>query len=161
MSHKTIFLDRDGVINEEKKDYVKNLKEFKIIDGFSQAIKLLKNNNFRVVIITNQSAINRGLLSVEKLNEIHDFLKSKLLELDTTLDAIYFCPHTPNQNCMCRKPKPGLLQQAISELDINVKDSLMIGDSQTDIDAANTIGCKSILLNKNQNLLKVVKEFLF
>ena len=161
MNRKTIFLDRDGVINEEKKDYVKNLKEFKIIDGSLQAIKLLKNNNFRVVIITNQSAINRGLLSVEKLNEIHDFLKSKLLELDTTLDAIYFCPHTPNQNCMCRKPKPGLLQQAISELDINVKDSLMIGDSQTDIDAANTIGCKSILLNKNQNLLKVVKEFLF
>ena len=110
MNRKTIFLDRDGVINEEKKDYVKNLKEFKIIDGSLQAIKLLKNNNFRVIIITNQSAINRGLLSVEKLNEIHDFLKSKLLELDTTLDGIYFCPHTPNQNCMCRKPKPGLLQ---------------------------------------------------
>ena len=161
MNRKTIFLDRDGVINEEKKDYVKNLKEFKIIDGSLQAIKLLKKNNFRVVIITNQSAINRGLLSIEKLNEIHDFLKSKLLDLDTTLDGIYFCPHTPNENCMCRKPKPGLLQQAISELDINVKDSLMIGDSQTDIDAANTIGCKSILLNKNQNLLKVVKEFLF
>ena len=161
MNRKTIFLDRDGVINEEKKDYVKNLKEFKIIDGSLQAIKLLKKNNFRVVIITNQSAINRGLLSIEKLNEIHDFLKSKLLDLDTTLDGIYFCPHTPNQNCMCRKPKPGLLQQAISELDINVKDSLMIGDSQTDIDAANKIGCKSILLNKNQNLLKVVKEFLF
>ena len=88
-------------------------------------------------------------------------MKSKLLELDITLDGIYFCPHTPNENCMCRKPKPGLLQQAISELDINVKDSLMIGDSQTDIDAANKIGCKSILLNKNQNLLKVVKEFLF
>jgi len=161
MNRKTIFLDRDGVINEEKKDYVKNLKEFKIIDGSLQAIKLLKNNNFRVIIITNQSAINRGLLSVEKLNEIHDFLKNKLLDLDTTLDGIYFCPHTPNENCMCRKPKPGLLQQAISELDINVKDSLMIGDSQTDIDAANKIGCKSILLNKNQNLLKVVKEFLF
>jgi D,D-heptose 1,7-bisphosphate phosphatase len=161
MNRKTIFLDRDGVINEEKKDYVKNLKEFKIIDGSLQAIKLLKKNNFRVVIITNQSAINRGLLSIEKLNEIHDFLKSKLLDLDTTLDGIYFCPHTPNENCMCRKPKPGLLQQAISELDINVKDSLMIGDSQTDIDAANKIGCKSILLNKNQNLLKVVKEFLF
>ena len=161
MNRKTIFLDRDGVINEEKKDYVKNLKEFKIIDGSLQAIKLLKKNNFRVVIITNQSAINRGLLSVEKLNEIHDFLKSKLLDLDTTLDGIYFCPHTPNENCMCRKPKPGLLQQAISELDINIKDSLMIGDSQTDIDAANSIGCKSILLNKNQNLLQVVKELLF
>jgi D-glycero-D-manno-heptose 1,7-bisphosphate phosphatase len=161
MNRKTIFLDRDGVINEEKKDYVKNLKEFKIIDGSLQAIKLLKKNNFRVVIITNQSAINRGLLSIEKLNEIHDFLKSKLLDLDTTLDGIYFCPHTPNENCMCRKPKPGLLQQAISELDINVKDSLMIGDSQTDIDAANKMGCKSILLNKNQNLLQVVKELLF
>ena len=161
MNRKTIFLDRDGVINEEKKDYVKNLKEFKIIDGSLQAIKLLKNNNFRVIIITNQSAINRGLLSVEKLNEIHDFLKNKLLDLDITLDGIYFCPHTPNENCMCRKPKPGLLQQAISELDINIKDSLMIGDSQTDIDAANSIGCKSILLNKNQNLLQVVKELLF
>lgn len=160
MNRKTIFLDRDGVINEEEKDYVKNLKEFKIIDGSLQAIELLKKNNFRVVVITNQSAINRGLLSVEKLNEIHDFLKSKLLELNTTLDGIYFCPHTPNENCMCRKPKPGLFEQAMSELDINIKDSLMIGDSQTDIDAANKIGCKSILLNKNQNLLKVVKEFL-
>ena len=160
MNRKTIFLDRDGVINEEKKDYVKNLKEFKIIDGSLQAIELLKKNNFRVVVITNQSAINRGLLSVEKLNEIHDFLKSKLLELNTTLDGIYFCPHTPNENCMCRKPKPGLFEQAMSELDINIKDSLMIGDSQTDIDAANKIGCKSILVNKNKNLLKVVKEFL-
>ena len=160
MNHKAIFLDRDGVINEERKDYVKNLDEFKIIDGSLQAIKLLKKDNFIVTIITNQSAINRGLLSIEKLNEIHDFLKSKLLEVDTVIDGIYFCPHTPDENCVCRKPKSGLLQQATSELDINIKESWMIGDSQTDAEAANKIGCKSILLHKDQNLLDVVKDLL-
>lgn len=160
MKYTAIFLDRDGVINEERKDYVKNIDEFKIIDGSLDAIKLLKEKKIIVVIITNQSAINRGLLSVESLNTIHESLQIKLLELGVTLDGIYFCPHTPEENCLCRKPKPGLLLEAIKELNIDIKTSLMIGDSQKDLDAANAIGCKSKLLSKNEKLLDVIRKLI-
>ena len=160
MKYTAIFLDRDGVINEERKDYVKNIDEFKIIDGSLDAIKLLKEKKIIVVIITNQSAINRGLLSVESLNTIHESLQIKLLELGVTLDGIYFCPHTPEENCLCRKTKPGLLLEAIKELNIDIKTSLMIGDSQKDLDAANAIGCKSKLLSKNEKLLDVIRKLI-
>ena len=157
---KAIFLDRDGVINQERKDYVKNLEEFKIFDDVADAISLLKKENFLVVIITNQSAINQNLLTIENLNKIHKFLKKYLKKYGTYIDAIYYCPHTPKENCSCRKPKPGLLLQAASDLNINLKNSWMIGDSKKDIDAAKAVGCNSILLKQDQKLFDVVKEFI-
>ena len=159
MGHKAIFLDRDGVINEERKDYVKNIDEFKLIKNSLNAIKFLKEKNFLVIIITNQSAINRGLLSIERLNEIHESLINKLGELNSSLDGIYFCPHKPEENCLCRKPKPGLILKAAKEHDIDLKNSCMIGDSQKDILAAKNAGCKGILLKKNQKLFDIIKEF--
>ena len=157
---KTIFLDRDGVINQERKDYVKNLEEFKIFDNVADAISLLKKENFLVVVITNQSAINRKLLSIENLEKIHEFLKKYLKKNNTSLDGIYYCPHTPDECCACRKPKPGLLLKAASDLNIDLNNSWMIGDSKTDIDAAKTAGCNSILLKKNENLFDIVKELI-
>ena len=157
---KAIFLDRDGVINQERKDYVKNLEEFKIFDNVADAISLLKKENFLVVVITNQSAINRKLLSIENLEKIHEFLKKYLKKNNTSLDGIYYCPHTPDECCACRKPKPGLLLKAASDLNIDLNNSWMIGDSKTDIDAAKTAGCNSILLKKNENLFDIVKELI-
>ena len=157
---KAIFLDRDGVINQERKDYVKNLEEFKIFDNIADAISLLKKENFLVVVITNQSAINRKLLSIENLEKIHEFLKKYLKKNNTSLDGIYYCPHTPDEGCSCRKPKPGLLLKAASDLNIDLNNSWMIGDSKTDIDAAKTAGCNSILLKKNENLFDIVKELI-
>ena len=157
---KAIFLDRDGVINQERKDYVKNLEEFKIFDNVAYAISLLKKENFLVVIITNQSAINRKLLSKENLDNIHEFLKKYLEKNNTSVDAIYYCPHTPEECCSCRKPKPGLLLQAALDLNIDLKDSWMIGDSKKDLDAAKAAGCNSILLKQDQKLFNVVKEFI-
>ena len=159
MGYKAVFLDRDGVINEERKDYVKDVSEFKLIEGSLDAIKLLKEKKFLVIIITNQSAINRGLLPVENLNKIHELLKIKLNKLNTFVDGIYFCPHTPEENCDCRKPRSGLLLKAAQEHNIDLKNSLMIGDSQTDILAAKNAGCNCILLKKNQRLVDLVREF--
>jgi len=157
---KTIFLDRDGVINKEKKDYVKNIDEFEIFEYVPQLIKLLKENNYLVIIVTNQSAINRGLLTNEKLEEIHNYLKKKLKLNNTSIDGIYYCPHTPEQNCECRKPKPGLFLKAMKDFDIDLENSFMIGDSEKDIEAANKIGCKGILLEKDQKLSEIIKKII-
>jgi len=153
---KAIFLDRDGVINQERKDYVKKLDEFIILDKTSDAINIIKNRGFLVIIITNQSAINKKLLSVETLNKIHEKLQSYLERYDTSFDGVYFCPHTPSENCECRKPKPGLILQAVIDFQIDLSESYMIGNSETDIHAAKNAGCKGILLKKDQTLLEVV-----
>ena len=155
---KAIFLDRDGVINQERKDYVKKLDEFKILDKTSDAINIIKSHGFLVIIITNQSAINRKLLSVETLNKIHEKLQSYLEKYDTSFDQVYFCPHMPSENCECRKPKPGLIIQAVTDFQIDLSKSYMIGDSETDMQAARNAGCKGILLKKDQTLLEVVVD---
>ena len=157
---KAVFLDRDGVINKERKDYVKNLNEFIILKGISKAIKLLKHENFLVIIITNQSAINRKLLTVDELNKIHNHLQNILKKDNTICDAIYYCPHKPDENCNCRKPKPGLLLRAAQENNIDLQKSFLIGDSMTDIEAASAAGCKGILLKENESLLDIVENLL-
>jgi len=160
LSHKAIFLDRDGVINIEKKDYVKSIEEFEIYDGVAEAISLLKKNNFLVIVITNQSAVNRKFLSVSMLEIIHKHFKNYLKENNTLIDAIYYCPHMPNENCLCRKPKTGLLQKAVLNFNIDITKSWMIGDSNTDAKAAKSIGCNWIILKQDQTLLQVVKNLI-
>ena len=155
---KAIFLDRDGVINQERKDYVKNIEEFIIFESVHDAITLIKNHNFLVIIITNQSAVNRKLLTIENLDKIHEKLQNYLKMHDTSFDHVYFCPHMPKENCDCRKPKPGLIIQAKKDFKIELSQSFMIGDSQTDVQAAESAGCKGILLKQNQTLLESVVD---
>ena len=155
---KAIFLDRDGVINQERKDYVKNIEEFIIFESVHDAITLIKNHNFLVIIITNQSAVNRKLLTIENLDKIHEKLQNYLKMHDTSFDHVYFCPHMPKENCDCRKPKPGLIIQAKNDFKIDLSQSVMIGDSQTDVQAAESAGCKGILLKQNQTLLESVVD---
>ena len=155
---KAIFLDRDGVINLEKKDYVKSIKEFQIIDNVPKAIATLKEKGFLVIVITNQSAINRKLLTIEVLNEIHNHLQKILKNNNTSIDYFYFCPHRPDEKCKCRKPSPGMILKAAQEHDIDMNQSFMIGDSLTDIQAAEKAGCEGILLNQNQTLLEIITQ---
>lgn len=160
MSHKAVFLDRDGVINKEHKDYVKDVNEFEIFEGVAQAISLLKKNNFLVIVITNQSAINRNLLSHSVLEKIHNYFKNYLENYGTFVDEIYYCPHRPDEGCTCRKPKPGLLLKASQDFDVDLKNSWMIGDCEKDIEAAKAAGCNWVLIKKDQNLLEAVKTLL-
>ena len=155
-----IFLDRDGVINRERKDYVKNIREFEIFNGVGEAIKLLKDSDYLILVITNQSAINRRLLSVDTLNQIHCYFQDYLKKYDTSVDGFYFCPHIPEDNCSCRKPKPGLLLSAIKEWNLDIKKCHMFGDSIVDTLAAKEVGCESTIIGTNQFLLDAVKNFL-
>ena len=157
---KAVFLDRDGVINKERKDYVKSIEEFQILNNIPKSIKMLKEKGFLVIVITNQSAINRGLITIETLNEIHNYLQNFLKENNTSIDDFYFCPHRPDENCQCRKPNPGMLIKAVQDYDIDMNQSFMIGNSLTDIQAAQKAGCKGILLNQNQTLLELVTNLI-
>ena len=155
-----LFLDRDGVINEKRLDYVKNINELKFLPNIFNSIKKFKDIGFMIIIITNQSAINRNLMTHEQLNEIHSHIQQYLKSFDTSIDNFYFCPHKPDENCNCRKPKSGMLLEAIQEFNIDPKLSWMIGDNDSDIQAGLNVGCQTIKIGKNINLQKAVDKIL-
>ena len=157
---KTVFLDRDGVINKERSDYIKSISELEIFPNVAKNIELLKNDGFLVVVITNQSAINRGIITHKTVDQIHDSIQNYLKANGTCVDGFFYCPHKPDENCNCRKPKSGLLHQAILELNIDLNSSWMIGDSNSDIEAAISIGCKAIKIDNNFSLDNAVDKIL-
>ena len=157
---KAVFFDRDGVINKERTDYVKNTSELEIFPNIIEPIKKLKGAGFSIIVITNQSAINRGLTTHQKVSEIHSTIQEFLKKNGTHIDNFYYCPHKPDENCQCRKPKPGLFLRAADELQLNLKLSWMIGDSDTDIQAALAAGCKSLKISSNYELQDAVQEIL-
>lgn len=154
------FLDRDGVINHEKKDYVKHISEFKFIQGAIEGIRLLSTLGLPIVIITNQSAVGRGLLSLGELDRIHKHMTTKIQEGGGKLAAIYFCPHLPEDHCVCRKPNVGLFKQAEKDLTISLQESWFIGDKLSDDQAGKAAGCKTVLIESNiaNALLKAANE---
>ena len=150
--NKAIFLDRDGVLNYDRDDYVKSVKELKIKPNVFSHILRLKENGYILVVITNQSAINKGLTTHENVKNIHTTIQNYLKENHTYIDEFFYCPHTTDEDCNCRKPKTGLLQKAISQFDIDLKSSWLIGDRDSDIQAANFIGCRAIKLDSKFDL---------
>lgn len=158
--NRAVFLDRDGVINKKRDDYVKNVNEFVMLTGASKAIKLLNDKNYLVIIVTNQSAINRGLLTNEELFRIHKVMSQELEKNGAHVDAIYYCPHRPDEDCQCRKPKTGMLEKAIQEHFISRKLSWLIGDSESDIAAATQVGISGVKIKTNGNILQVVNRIL-
>jgi histidinol-phosphate phosphatase family protein len=157
---KSVFLDRDGVINKNKDDYVKNISELEIFQFISEPIKKLQSAGFKIIVITNQSAINRGLMTEKHLNEIHEKIQSFLIQNDTKIDYFYYCPHIPNENCSCRKPKSGLLLKAIDDFSIDVNNSWFVGDRDSDIQAGESVGCKTLKIEGDFNLEKAVNLIL-
>lgn len=158
--NKAVFLDRDGVLNRKRDDYVKSVDELVILENVPEAIRLLNESGFLTIIITNQSAVNRGYLSHEKLKQIHDFMNLQLKKYSCFIDAIYYCPHIPDENCDCRKPKPGLIKKAIKEHNIDISRSWLIGDSETDVISGTQIGLRTIQIRTNSDLLKSVRTII-
>ena len=159
--NRIIFLDRDGVINELREDYVKNFSEFVLLPDVGKHLSKLSQNGFKLIIITNQSAIGRGFLSKENLEKIHRHLKNKLLEQSCVIDRIFYCPHIPEDNCTCRKPNTDLFERAVKEFHpVDMTNSWIIGDNHTDIQAAKKLELNSILVKSNSSIEGAVKQIL-
>lgn len=140
-----VFLDRDGVINQRLiGDYVKSWEEFKFLPGVLGALKRLADTGHRVFLVSNQSGIGRGLMGHDDLKKIHREMNHQIEEAGGKILKIYVCPHHPDDGCSCRKPQPGLLLQAAQEYAIDLSKSFFVGDSSTDIEAGNRVGCITI-----------------
>lgn len=148
---KTVFMDRDGVINQDSPDYIKSWEEFIFIDGSLAALQLLTENGYDIILITNQSAINRNMVPVEELDRIFSMMQQQVTASGGRITDIFYCPHTPQEACGCRKPKPGLIQQARQRYDIRLETAVMIGDSVKDIECARNAGCGTAILVRTGN----------
>ena len=145
MLRRAVFLDRDGTIARDV-HYCRRVEDFEVLPGVPQAIRLLNERGFKVVVITNQSGIARGYFTEETLSLIHQKMKEELQKHGTSVDAIYYCPHHPDDNCKCRKPKPGLLLQAAEDMGISLRLSYMVGDDSKDTEAGKAAGCRTVWL---------------
>jgi D-glycero-D-manno-heptose 1,7-bisphosphate phosphatase len=166
---KIAFLDRDGVLNksEIKNGYVGFIRDFKWVVGAKKTIKFLKKNNYKVVIVSNQSGIARGFFSIKDVYKLHNHLKLELIKFGTTVDKIYFCPYHKDgvvkkykKNSILRKPKIGMFLKASKIWNIDKKNSFMIGDQKTDMEFAKKAGISGFLFNE-KNLYNFTKNKLF
>ena len=155
---KVVFLDRDGVINKERADYVKDWSEFSFLPDAVPGIRRLNQSGYRVVIISNQSAVNRGLIDRDALEDIHKRMVLRMEEKGGRIQAIYYCPHRPDENCDCRKPKPGLFFQAQRDLRIDLSACFFVGDKRTDVEAGKAAGLKTILIASGREDGSLSKE---
>lgn len=161
---KFIILDRDGVINQDSEDFIKSPQEWVPIPGSIEAIAKLKEAGFTVIVATNQSGIGRQLFSLEDLNNIHQKMNREIIEAGGIIDKIFFCPHLPENNCQCRKPKPGLFDQIAQHYGIDYQKQKIyaIGDSLRDLEAAESAGAYPILVetgNGKKTLAQLPERF--
>ena len=172
---KVIFIDRDGVINKEK-NYLYKIEDFEFIDGVFNALGYLQNLGYKLVIITNQSGIGRGYYTKEQYDVLTKWIKEEFLHNHIFISEIYCCPHAPNDQCNCRKPQIGMINQAAKVLDIDYKNSWVIGDKFSDIQTGinanipNTIQVKtghdfnekeskaSFIINSIKDVLTIIKS---
>jgi len=145
MANRAVFIDRDGTMAKDV-HYCRRPEDFELLPDTAKAIRLLNQHSFKVIVITNQSGIARGYFTEEILAKIHEKMRNELAKEGAFVDAIYYCPHHPDDNCECRKPKPKLALQAAKDHDIEFEGSFVVGDLQMDIDLGKAIGCKTILI---------------
>lgn len=157
---KAIFLDRDGTINKYV-GFLRKEEEFELLPGVAEAIKIINKSGYLAVVVTNQPAIARGEVTYSQLENIHNKMETLLGKEGAYLDGIYFCPHHPHAgyegevkelkiDCDCRKPKPGMLLKAATDLNIDLSQSYMVGDSESDIKAGKVAGCKTVLIGEDE-----------
>ena len=151
--NRAVFLDRDGVITQEPPHYAHKLSQLELISRSADAIRLLNENGFMVIIASNQAGIARGYYREEDVVLFSQAVKENLAKEGAYVDAIYYCPHHPEAkieryrvDCNCRKPKPGMLTRAEKELNIDLKQSFVVGDKLSDIEAGKRAGCKTIMV---------------
>ena len=161
---KIIFIDRDGVINKDpggwtEHSYVEKEEEFIFIPGSVEALKKLKDNNYGMIIISNQGGISKGYYTKEALRRVTDLMKSELKKEGVEFNKIYYCIHQDSDNCDCKKPKTGMFKQAEKELNIKAKGSYFIGDGKMDVEAGSSMELKTILVLSGKTNVDDVKHW--
>jgi D-glycero-D-manno-heptose 1,7-bisphosphate phosphatase len=141
-----VMIDRDGVINEDSGDFIKSVAEWQPIAGSLKAIAALHRAGWRVAVVTNQSGVGRGLYDEATLAAIHRHMRERVVAAGGALAGIYYCPHLPDAGCECRKPKPGLFRALERELGVSVTDAPYIGDRISDVEAAEAVGARPIIV---------------
>lgn len=149
---KAVFVDRDGVINRNRKDHVKSWEEFQFLPGAIEALARLSQHGYQTVIVTNQAMVNRGIVPRNTVDEIHRRMVQQIEEGDGRVAAVVYCPHRPEEKCDCRKPQPGLLRQAARQLELDLAKSYFIGDAVSDVATAKAAGCLPILVLTGRGL---------
>jgi D-glycero-D-manno-heptose 1,7-bisphosphate phosphatase len=143
---RAVFIDRDGVICRNRRDHVKSWNEFVFLPGARAALARLADSDLVVVIITNQAVVNRGIVSVDTVEDIHRRMEQAIRVAGGRVDGVFYCPHRSDEQCGCRKPKPGMLLQAARELDIDLGHSYLIGDAWTDMLAGQAVNCQCYMV---------------
>jgi D-glycero-D-manno-heptose 1,7-bisphosphate phosphatase len=143
---KLIVLDRDGVINHDSDQFIKSPDEWRPIPGSLEAIARLNHAGYRVIVATNQSGVGRGLFDMGTLNAIHEKMHRALAQVGGRIDAVFFCPHTADAACECRKPKPGLLREAGHRFNVDMSGVPVVGDGLRDLQAAEAVGAQPMLV---------------
>jgi len=141
-----VLLDRDGVINVDRADYVKSVSELELLPGVVEAISRLTKASWRVLVLTNQACVGKGIVSVEQLGAIHDEITARIAAKGGTINRWYVCPHVDADRCSCRKPKPGLITQALQDWHFNPSQTWVVGDAARDVAMAKAGGCPAALV---------------
>lgn len=161
---RTIFIDRDGVINKDpggwtRYNYVTEWKDFNFIPGALEALKILKKKGIKVIVASNQGGVNKGYYTREALNEINNLMLEKIKKHGGEIEEVFYCIHRDEDNCGCRKPKPGMLETAAKKYGIDPKTTYFIGDAPKDILAGKKIGCKTILVLSGKSSRKDIESW--
>ncbi len=143
---KLIILDRDGVINHDSDAYIKSPEEWRALTGSLEAIARLTKAGYRVVVATNQSGVARGLFDLATLGAIHMKMHQEAAAAGGRIDAVFFCPHGPEDDCRCRKPRPGMIEEILRRFDAEARKVIVVGDALRDLEAAAALGCRPVLV---------------
>ena len=147
---KLVILGRDGILNDFRNDHVKSPEEWFLIPGALEAVARLNHAGWHTVIATNQSGIGRGMIDMASVNAVHAYMYKQLMAVGGRIDAVFFCPHTPEDGCDCRKPQPGLMREIGKRYGIDLKTVPMVADTLRDLQAAHTAGCEPHLVRSGR-----------
>ena len=161
MKNKAIFLDRDGIINKERGDYTIRMEDFVFVDDLVKSLRKFQKNDYKLIIISNQSGIKKGVYTFEDVEILHNHILRFMRLNGLTIEEIYYCPHHPSTGkCICRKPDSLLIEKALARFDIDPATSWFIGDRPRDIEAAEKVHVRGILVESNSSLLDVADKII-
>jgi D-glycero-D-manno-heptose 1,7-bisphosphate phosphatase len=158
--NRAVFLDRDGVINHDPGDYTKSLEEFIILTDVLEAFQLIKENNYRIILVTNQGGVAKGLYPLENVYEIHNYLRVEALKVGVEIDEIYFAPyHDDYGKSLSRKPGSLMVERGLAKFQLNPAECVLVGDKARDVESGEKVGVPGIQIDVNGSLLEAMKKY--